>query len=46
MRTPAVYVEAIRAYQQEAPNDVKRHFAIADDGTFTTDIAAFVGRKA
>ncbi|GKX58716.1 class I SAM-dependent methyltransferase [Leminorella grimontii] len=46
MRTSQVYVEAIRAYQQEASADVKRHFAIADDGTFTTDIAMFVGRKA
>ncbi len=38
MRTPPVMVQAIRAYQHSAPNDVQRYFALEADGSFTTDI--------
>ena len=37
MRTPPVLVDAIRAYQQAAPRDVKRYYALQDDGSFSTD---------
>lgn len=37
MRTPAVLVQAIRAYQHTAPYDVQRYFALQSDGSFTTD---------
>ena len=37
MRTPAVFTAAIRALQAGAPKDVRDHFAIKDDGSFTID---------
>ncbi|MGQ3676008.1 class I SAM-dependent methyltransferase [Xanthobacter sp. TB0139] len=37
IRTPALHVEAIRALQQAASDEVVRHFAIQPDGTFTVD---------
>jgi SAM-dependent methyltransferase len=37
MRTPPVFVEAIRALQREMAADVTDHFAIEADGSFTID---------
>jgi ubiquinone/menaquinone biosynthesis C-methylase UbiE len=37
MRTPEVFVGAIRALQAGAPKEVKDHFAIKEDGSFTID---------
>ena len=37
MRTPPVFVEAIRALQKEMAADVTGHFAIEADGSFTID---------
>lgn len=37
MRTPDVLVNAIRAYQQSASEEVKQHFFLQEDGSFTTD---------
>jgi ubiquinone/menaquinone biosynthesis C-methylase UbiE len=37
MRTPDVFTAAIRALQAGAPKDVRDHFAIKDDGSFTID---------
>lgn len=37
MRTPQVMTEAIRAYQQSASDEVKRYFALQEDGSFTSD---------
>lgn len=45
MRTPQHYIDAIRAFQQEASQEVKSYFAIGADGTFSTDIAMFIGHK-
>ncbi|WP_156292416.1 class I SAM-dependent methyltransferase [Serratia oryzae] len=41
MRTPEHFVIAIRALQQGAAEDVRQHFAIQDDGSFTSDIMMF-----
>lgn len=38
MRTPAVMVEAIRAYQQSASEEVQRYYAQQPDGSFSTDV--------
>lgn len=38
MRTPEVMVQAIRAYQQAAPEDVHNYYAVRPDGSFSTDI--------
>ncbi|MGE5539785.1 MAG: class I SAM-dependent methyltransferase [Gemmatimonas sp.] len=38
-RTPQVQADAIRALQRKMSADVVRHFAIADDGSFTIDVA-------
>lgn len=38
MRTPEVMVQAIRAYQQAAPDDVQNYYALRPDGSFSTDI--------
>ncbi|EFE98226.1 class I SAM-dependent methyltransferase [Serratia odorifera] len=46
MRTPQHFVTAIRAYQQSVSDEVKQHFAIQQDGTFTCDIMMLVARKA
>jgi len=37
MRTPEVFANAIRALQSGAPEEVRRHFAIREDGSFTID---------
>jgi hypothetical protein len=44
MRTPDVHVAAIRALQRRAPAEVRDHFALADDGSFTVDTALIVAR--
>jgi len=41
-RTPAEQAVAIRRLQQVAPDAVRRHFAIADDGGFTLDTVTLV----
>ncbi|KFK97662.1 MULTISPECIES: class I SAM-dependent methyltransferase [unclassified Serratia (in: enterobacteria)] len=41
MRTPEHFVTAIRALQQGVAEDVRQHFAIQDDGSFTSDIMMF-----
>jgi len=38
MATPPLYVEAIRALQQGAPDEVKAHFALEPDGSFLLDM--------
>jgi SAM-dependent methyltransferase len=38
-RAPAVQADAIRALQTKASSDVVRHFEIAEDGSFTIDVA-------
>jgi ubiquinone/menaquinone biosynthesis C-methylase UbiE len=40
-RTPELYVQAIRSFQQNAPEEVRRHFAMEPDGSFLLDTAAF-----
>jgi ubiquinone/menaquinone biosynthesis C-methylase UbiE len=37
MRTPEVLVAAIRALQAAAPQEVRKHFAMKEDGSFTID---------
>ena len=44
MRTPPELVAAIRALQAVASAEVRRHFAIEADGSFTIDVALFVFR--
>jgi len=39
MRTPPVYVEAIRKLQADMPDEVSRYFGIAPDGSFFLDAA-------
>ncbi|WP_323989854.1 class I SAM-dependent methyltransferase [Nguyenibacter sp. L1] len=41
-RTPQARITAIRALQQDAPESVRRHFAIEVDGSFLLDTASFV----
>ncbi|PXV59136.1 Methyltransferase domain-containing protein [Dyella jiangningensis] len=43
-RTPDAQVAAIRALQATAPDEVREHFAIADDGSFVLDTATFTAR--
>lgn len=38
MATPALYAEAIRALQKDAPAEVKAHFGIEADGSFMLDM--------
>ncbi len=45
MRTPEVHVAAIRSLQQRASSEVREHFRIEDDGSFTVDTALIVARK-
>lgn len=45
MRTPEHFVTAIRALQQGVAEDVRQHFAIQADGSFTSDIMMFVALK-
>lgn len=41
MRTPPAMVAAIRALQAAVADDVRRHFAVGDDGSFTIDVTLF-----
>lgn len=41
MRTPQVHAAAIRSLQSMASQDVARHFALEEDGSFTIDVATF-----
>ena len=41
MRTPKVFDDAIRALQAAVSDDVRRHFEVADDGSFVIDTAVF-----
>lgn len=45
MRTPEHFVTAIRALQQGVTAEVQQHFAIQDDGSFTSDIMMFEVNK-
>lgn len=38
MKTPAVYVEAIRSLLSNAPQEVRDYFQIAEDGSFAPDV--------
>jgi SAM-dependent methyltransferase len=38
MRTPKLQVEAVRALQQQASEEVRAHFAIEPDGSFQLDV--------
>lgn len=44
MNTPAVQVEAIRALQRQVSAETRRYFAVAEDGSFELDTAAFEAR--
>lgn len=46
MRTPAVFCDAIRLYQQRASQDVKRYFELHEDGSFTSDTLMLEAHKA
>lgn len=37
MRTPEVLVQAIRAYQRSAPEEVQNYYSLQADGSFSTD---------
>lgn len=37
MQTPPVFVAAIKALQAAAPDEVRKHFAVKEDGSFTID---------
>lgn len=41
MRTPALFIDAIRAYQRTVSADVERYFEIETDGSFTSDVMLF-----
>ena len=43
-RTPAAHATAIRSLQVGAPDAVREHFAIAEDGSFDIDVATMVVR--
>ncbi|ALB61754.1 SAM-dependent methyltransferase YafE (UbiE paralog) [Cronobacter condimenti 1330] len=45
MRTPDVFVQAIRAYQQSASAEVQRYFALQEDGSFTSDTIMIEAKK-
>jgi ubiquinone/menaquinone biosynthesis C-methylase UbiE len=45
MRTPAAQVAAIRALQTVAPDDIRAHFEIEADGSFTVDTALLTVRR-
>ena len=44
MATPAHMATAVRALQAAAPAEVRTHFAIEEDGSFTIDTAVLVAR--
>ena len=41
MQTAPEHVEAIRSLQRQAPQEVASHFEIAEDGSYTLDVAGF-----
>lgn len=45
MRTPPVFVEAIRALQAAMSEEVRQHFAVEADGSFVLDNAVFVAQR-
>jgi SAM-dependent methyltransferase len=45
MRTPPTMVAAIRAVQAAMAEDVRRHYAVEPDGSFTIDVALFAFAK-
>lgn len=45
MRTPAELVGAIRTVQEAVAEPVRRHFDVAEDGSFTIDVALFAATK-
>lgn len=45
MRTPEVHVAAIRSLQQRASSEVREHFRIEEDGSFTVDTVLIQARK-
>jgi SAM-dependent methyltransferase len=46
MRTPSELVTAIRAVQAAVADPVRQHFAVAEDGSFTIDVALFTAARA
>lgn len=46
MRTPTTLVDAIRVYQESASAEVKRYFALEEDGSFTSDTIMVEAHKA
>lgn len=44
MRTPDAMVKAIRLLQQQVSDRVRTHFAMQDDGSFSTDTIMFVAQ--
>jgi hypothetical protein len=42
--TPPTHADAIRSLQARAPAIVRRHFAIAEDGSFDPEAAIIVAR--
>ena len=46
MQTPPEQAAAIRALQRQAPAPVVRHFEIAEDGTYSLDVAGFAVQSA
>jgi SAM-dependent methyltransferase len=45
IRTPPVFVAAIRALQAAVSDDVRAYFEIEEDGSYTFDTAVFVARR-
>ena len=45
MRTPPVFVQAIRALQAAVSDDVRAYFEIEEDGSYTFDTAVFVAKR-
>jgi SAM-dependent methyltransferase len=45
IRTPPVFVDAIRALQAAVSDDVRAYFEIEEDGSFTFDTAVFVAKR-
>lgn len=45
MKTPQVFIEAIKSLQQTASEEVKDYFQFGDDGSFTADVIYIQGGK-
>ncbi len=45
-RTPALLAQALRSFQQSAPEDVRIHFEIQPDGSFLLDATEFEAKAA